>query len=81
MRSDWNKFRNVTMPDGETNPCTKDCPERSDICHGQCGRYKRFEKARFKESEKRAIRSDAYVASLMGMRKNKAMRAKKKYGY
>ena len=36
-------------------PCTKDCPDRSRTCHGECERYQAFEKEKFAEYERREM--------------------------
>lgn len=35
------------------NPCRKDCPDRSPVCHGKCDKYLAFSKERQAENEAR----------------------------
>lgn len=42
-------------------PCKRDCPERSDICHGKCKRYNEWSdrrKAALDEKNRRTISND-----------------------
>ena len=55
------------------NPCERDCPDRSPVCHCECGRYAEY--AAWCE-EKRQERA-AYARSKPRSRgKEKALRAK-----
>lgn len=43
----------------KSNPCKKDCPERSATCHATCEKYSEFSEENRKEKEK--IKKENYI--------------------
>lgn len=67
---------------GQACPCTPGCPDRNATCHANCPHgYSKYRKQKNKDSEERRERCNAIAASFEGIYKNKARRAKDKYGY
>lgn len=67
---------------GKVCPCTPDCKDRSATCHANCPHgYSEYRKQKNKDSDERMERCNARAASFVGIYKNKAKRAKEKYGY
>lgn len=49
------------------NPCTKDCPKRTAVCHGECKEYADYAayrrmiyKSRLMDGEVNALESESY---------------------
>ena len=56
------------------NPCTKDCPDRTESCHGTCERYAAYAKWCEEEREKRQKRAEERAALNHGKRVGYAIR-------
>lgn len=81
MMRRFNPYIGKRTVDGDKNPCDPGCPKRSATCHGTCPEYTSWQK-KLQDfiAAQENVRNGA-DASFEGLRKNKRMRALKKYGY
>ena len=52
-----------------TNPCKRDCPDRSPTCHTSCERYREYQQKMLKGRMARQIESQAIGATCDGARR------------
>ena len=63
-------------------PCTKECPERSALCHSQCEAYLAYWEQKERDRKRRLIQSEVsdYVFKAIHRSKTSTREGKEKYG-